>query len=116
MRERRWGWKIGWLVAMLAMGCPPAGAAADKAKSGASTVLKSEDGLRFQLPADWPIEKHGSVVRPIPVEEYLSKKFEAMDARMRALEQQMTSLELRLRAVEEENKKQQGLKSVGTSP
>ncbi len=116
MRGQRWARTVGLLAAMLALGCPHADAADDKNKSGASTVQKAEDGLRFQLPADWPIEKHGSVVRPISVEEYLSKKLSAIDARIRALEQQVTSMELRLRVAEEENKKQQGLKSVGTSP
>src|SRR5207245_1138350 len=111
------GMGIAWRVlVILAAGSLPAYAADPKDKPSASTVMKTHDGLNFQLPPDWPVEKRNGVVGPIPIEEYLSKKFEAVDARMRALEQQLTSLELRLRAVEEENKKQQALKSVGASP
>lgn len=80
-------------------------------KKGQATVLKTQDGLHFQLPPDWPIEKRGGAVGPIPVEEYLSRKFTALDQRIRAIEQQTSALDIRLRVLEEEIKKQQRLKS-----
>ena len=36
---------------------------------------KKIDGLNFHVPDDWPIEKRGGVLGPIPTEEYVSMKF-----------------------------------------
>lgn len=76
-----------------------------------TTVIRTEEGLRFKLPADWPVEKRGSIVAPIPVEEYLSKKFSVLDTRLRQLEQQLASFDLRLRVIEEHLKEQNRLRS-----
>jgi len=40
---------------------------------------KEVDGLRFKVPEDWPIEKRGGVLAPIPTEEYVSMKFKDID-------------------------------------
>ena len=103
---RRWIWVIA-----LALALPAAVEGADDRVDG-STVVRTEDGIRFKLPADWPVEKRGSVVAPIPVEEYLSKKFSTMDTRLRQLEQQMASFDLRLRVMEEALKEQNRLRST----
>jgi hypothetical protein len=84
--------------------------AADKRESD-GMVVKTEEGIRFKLPADWPIEKRNGIVAPIPVEEYLSKKLSAIESRLQQTEQQMGALDLRLRVIEEELKKPQRLKS-----
>jgi hypothetical protein len=99
---------VGVLVWVAGVGAPDARAADDR---GEGTVIKSEDGLRFKLPADWPVEKRGNVVAPIPVEEYLAKKFSAMDTRLRQVEQQLASFDLRLRVMEENLKEQNRLRS-----
>ena len=70
-------------------------------ESERATVRKTRDQLHFELPPDWPIEKRGGVVGPIPVEEYLAMKFKAMDSRVRTIEQQLNGLDLRLRVLEE---------------
>lgn len=83
---------------VLALGLIGAGAAA--ADEGDGTVIKTVDELRFKVPEDWPIERHGSAAGPIPVEEYLAMKFKNLDARLQAMEQQINQLSLRLRVLE----------------
>ena len=76
------------------------------------TTQKTREGLHFELPPDWPVEKHGGLVAPIPVEEYLAMKFNTLEARLQTIEQQLGGFDIRLRAVEEELKnKQKGLRS-----
>jgi len=43
---------------------------------------KEVDGLRFTVPEDWPVEKRGGVVGPIPIEEYISMKFKNVQTEM----------------------------------
>ena len=103
-----------WLIAMALAGVAIAPAEIESAdeRGDSSTVVRTEEGLRFRLPADWPVEKRGSVVAPIPVEEYLSRKFSVLDARLRSLEQQLAAFDLRLRVVEEHLKDQNRLRST----
>jgi len=94
------------LAAVLVLGllaAADARAAADEAGAGdaAATVVKTKDGLRFTVPPDWPIEERNGVVAPIPVEEYLGRKFAGMESRLRTLEQQVNSFDLRIRVLEE---------------
>jgi len=44
---------------------------------GYAQNTKTRNGLNFQVPEDWPIEKRGGIVAPIPTEEYISIKFKA---------------------------------------
>lgn len=77
------------------------------------TVQKTAEGLHFKVPPDWPIEKRGGVMAPIPIEEYLARKFKALEAHLQTLEQRMNGLDVRLRVLEEEVKTQrQGLRSA----
>ncbi len=68
------------------------------------TVIKKKDGLRFNVPSDWPVEERNGAVGPIPIEEYLAKKFASLESRLRLLEQQVSSFDLRLRVLEEAEK------------
>ena len=87
--------------------------AEDSESSETATVHKTSDGLHFNVPPDWPIQKRNGVTGPIPIEEYLARKFKALESRLQALEQHLSSLDIRLRVVEEETKKQrQGLRSA----
>ena len=102
-----------WSGLLFAAVCaiPVAGAeAADKQQE--VTVVKTRDGLRFKIPPDWPIEKRNGVVAPIPVEEYMTQKFFSLESRLRDLEKQVASMELRLRLLEEESKRGKGLQST----
>ncbi len=88
--------------------------AADEKKD--VTIIKTKEGLNFKVPPDWPIEERNGVVGPIPVEEYLAQKFASLEKRIRGGEQQATSLELRVRLLEEETKKQSRLQSGERTP
>jgi hypothetical protein len=86
---------------VLALGLliPRAAWAEDQSAEG--TVKKTKDGLHFQLPPDWPVEKRGGMTVPIPVEEYLGQKFKAIESRLQAIEQRFSGFDVRLRALEE---------------
>ena len=86
---------------------------AEEKSSDTATVQKTSDGLHFNVPSDWPIEKRNGVTGPIPIEEYLARKFKALEAQLQALEQRLSSFDIRLRVMEEELKKsRQGLRSA----
>ncbi len=77
-----------------------------------AVIKKSKKGLNFWAPEDWPVEERGGLVDTIPVEEYLSMKFKAMEGRLQTMEQQLQGLDIRVRLLEEQGKaKHQGLKS-----
>ncbi len=106
---RRW-WRV-WLrgacaLLLLGAGMGPARAAQDQ-----PTATKTKDGLHFNLPSDWPVEKRDGVVGPVPVEEYLTRRFNVLDSRLRVVEDQMNSFDVRLRVLEEQLKKQRRLQS-----
>jgi len=67
-------------------------------------VIREEKGLRFKLPADWPIEERDGVVAPILVEDYLSRKFSVLNTKFESVEVRIDSLEKRLAALEQEDK------------
>ena len=54
------------------------GYAANEEKSS----VKTQKGLRFIVPEDWPIEERNGVVAPIPIEEYITKRFKNIEAKL----------------------------------
>jgi len=64
-------------------------------------VIREQKGLRFKLPADWPIEQRDGVLSPVPVEAYLSRKFSSVTSRLEAMERRIDGLEKRLRSTEQ---------------
>jgi len=99
-------WRAVCLAALAfvlaADGLGPAAAWAEEASgAGPATVRKSVKGLHFQLPPDWPVEERGGITAPIPIEEYLATKFKTLESRLQILEQQLSSLDIRLRVLEE---------------
>ena len=107
------------LFIIAAMAVPAFAAGEDQSTPVESpTVQKTAERLHFTVPPDWPIEKRGGVMAPIPIEEYLGRKFNAMESQLQSLEQRVNGFDLRLRALEEQSKKErQGLRSSesGTS-
>jgi|GEM_PF-1377918 len=55
--------------------------------------VKSQKGLLFNLPEDWPIQKNGATLGPIPIEQYLALKFDKANERIAELEARVKSLE-----------------------
>ena len=103
---------MAWSVGLAMLAAVSVARAEDGAQPDASTVKRSQQNLNFQLPPDWPIERRGGIVGPIPVEEYLAMKFKALDSRLQGLEQQVNGFDVRLRVIEEALKKPpSGLKS-----
>ena len=95
-----------WLLVACGISLPSAPIAAEEAASTESaTVKKSKDNLHFNLPPDWPIERRGGITAPIPVEEYLAKKFKELESKLNDMDQRLNSLDLRLRILEENAKK-----------
>jgi len=63
-------------------------------------VVKKYRGLQFKVPEDWPIEKVGNTIGPIPIEEYMGRKFNDLNLRLKKQEDAMAAMEKRLEAVE----------------
>lgn len=61
------------------------------ATSGYAQNIKKKNGLNFQVPEDWPIEKRGGITAPIPTEEYISIKFKATEEEFKAVKADLTS-------------------------
>ena len=106
--------RIGAIIFLL-VGAVPVGRAEDT-KADDVTVTKTAEKLNFKVPPDWPIEKRGGVMAPIPIEEYLGRKFTGISAQLQALEERLNGLDVRVRVLEEAAKKnalpqQQGLRS-----
>ena len=94
------------ILSMLGALVVAASTVAGAADKDAATARKTESGLHFQLPADWPIEKRGGIVGPIPVEEYVARKMTAMEGRLQGLEQQVGKMDIQVRVLEEGLKRQ----------
>ena len=91
----------------------PAGWAEEVPSTEPVTVEKSVEGLRFNVPPDWPIEERAGLVAPIPIEEYLGKKFQGIESRLKALDERFKELESRLEALEQQGTSDtKGLRSV----
>lgn len=80
-------------------------------KEAVKMVVKSQNGLQFTVPEDWPVEERAGVVGPIPVEEYLTGKLNQVNAKLHSLERQVTSFEVRMRVLEEASKKRKTLQN-----
>ncbi len=52
---------------------------------------KKRSGLNFQVPEDWPIEKRGGILAPIPTEEYFLIKFKASEEAFQAIKADLAS-------------------------
>lgn len=104
-----------WLMAFATESMADAVKAEEKSGAVPTTVRKTAERLHFQLPPDWPVEKRAGSVGPIPIEEYMARKFSAMDQRLKTLEQQVGSLDIRVRVLEEDVNRQR-LQSTEGAP
>jgi len=59
--------------------------------SGYAQNTKTRNGLNFQVPEDWPIEKRGGIVAPIPTEEYISIKFKTTEKEFQTIKADLAS-------------------------
>ena len=66
----------------------------------AERSVVTQGGLHFNVPPDWPMEKHGAAIGPIAVEDYVVRKFTTLEARLMSNEQRLSALEQRCKALE----------------
>lgn len=59
---------------------------------------QSQKGLHFGVPEDWPIEKRGGVLAPVPVEEYVMARFKNTAAQLETMKNELTGLIQGIRA------------------
>jgi len=52
--------------------------------------IKSKNGLNFNVPEDWPIEKRGGILSPIPTEEYILIKFTEVEEEFQVMKADLT--------------------------
>jgi len=55
-------------------------------------IIKTQKGLKFTVPEDWPIEERGGVVAPVPVEEYVTTRLKSIESRLDTLAASLESL------------------------
>ncbi len=78
----------------------PFGWTANETEATDPMVVKNYKGLQFKVPEDWPIEKVGNTIGPIPMEEYMSRKFADVNQRLKKQEEVLAKMEKRLETVE----------------
>ncbi len=83
------------------VGVGPLAWAEDAAAAKPLMQRKAVKGVTFVLPPDWPIEERDGFTAPIPIEEYLARKFRTIESRLQMLEQRLSGFDLRLRILEQ---------------
>ncbi len=69
----------------------------DRWKTDQKDNIKTYQGMRFQLPKDYPIKQYDGYIAPIPFEEYAYIKFEKATKLIAALEKRVVVLEEKLK-------------------
>lgn len=59
-------------------------------EAGYAQNRKKVDQLNFRLPEDWPVEKRGGLVTPIPTEEYVSMKFKEVEKEFQSIRDELS--------------------------
>ncbi|MFC1709578.1 hypothetical protein ACFL2J_05960 [Candidatus Omnitrophota bacterium] len=54
-------------------------------------TIRTQKGLRFTVPEDWPIEERNGVVAPIPIEEYIDIKFKRIISQLDSFKKDLSS-------------------------
>ena len=66
-------------------------------------VIKSEENHRLLLPKDWPVERKHGVVSTVPMEQYLSMKFDQVRDRFQQTTGRLDAMEHRLEHLEQDH-------------
>lgn len=61
----------------------------EKENTASENPVRVVSGVGFSVPADWPIERRNGATGPIPIEEYMSLKFNKLEERISALEKKL---------------------------
>ena len=68
------------------------------------TVIKTVDGLKFEVPEDRLIEKKNGIIMPMALDKYMAMKFSKMEARLQRIENSISKVEKNLKSVKEDIK------------
>ena len=94
------------ITAVLIVAGMRVGAAATQADHqtnvGDEVVVTERGGTRFLSLRDWPVKEEGNVVRPVPLEEYLSLKFTQVSDALGALERRLGTVEQKLQTMDQD--------------
>lgn len=72
--------------------------------SDSNSVIKTVDGIRFQVPEDRPIEQGKGFIRPMPLDEYVATKFSKLEKRLQDIENSIAAVKNDLAAAKEDIK------------
>lgn len=78
--------------------------------------IKNVDGLRLAVPKDMPVEKRGSVVVPMSMEEYVAMKFSELEERISKMEESLKNINKELASIKENAPSHQEPLSVLADP
>lgn len=73
-------------------------------------IVRTEKGLRFKLPKDWPVEKRGGAIGPIPIEEYVALKFDKVNTQLQKIEQSIADLSIDIQELKKLKKEIEGIR------
>lgn len=80
---------VGFVAAGLVWTAGIFGCGVSQAQEGKEALGKSEGGLHFTVPPDWPVEKRGGVLAPVPVEEYVMERFKKIESQIGTMEKEL---------------------------
>lgn len=66
------------------------GGARDAHSGSTPKTVKTEKGLRFSVPVDWPVEEQNGIVAPIPIEEYITRKFRDITTHLERIDRELS--------------------------
>jgi hypothetical protein len=72
-----------------------------ESESDYKTIIKTVDGLKFDVPEDRPIEKKHSIIAPMPLDEYVAMKFLKLEDRLQKIENSIKQIEEDLSLIKE---------------
>lgn len=90
-----------WVLLCVCLASPGAWAQ-DAELTDEQMTVRTEANHNLLLPKDWPIEQKDGQLGPVPVEQYLSMKFGQVRAKTQATDQRLAALEARVRILEAE--------------
>ncbi len=66
-------------------------------------VVKTDEGHHLLIPKDWPVEHAHGTIAPVPIEQYLSMKFDQVRDRFAQTDTRLDALGHRLDQLERDN-------------
>ena len=58
-------------------------------QTAADEPKRMEKGIKFNVPPNWPIEEKGGGLAPMPVEDYVLKRFKEIEGQLKELEKSL---------------------------